>query len=100
MVGGDLDSVPIEDALALARSADQALVDRLEAAAMRACTDLGRPRAVVVAGSGDFLARRLAGRVVEPGGTILELRQAWGPLASSAGCAHALVLLASELDES
>jgi hypothetical protein len=49
-----------------------------------------------VAGSGEFLARRLAQRLVAPGGTIIGLNEAWGPVASSAGCAHALLVLASE----
>ena len=50
-----------------------------------------------MAGSGEFLARRLAGRVLGPGGTIIGLQEAWGPVASIAGCAHALVVLAGEL---
>ena len=57
---------------------------------------IGRPTAAVVAGSGDFLARRLARRVIEPDGPIVSLKEAWGAVASSAGCAYALVTLASE----
>jgi hypothetical protein len=70
---------------------------RLSEAAHRACTTtIGRPGAAVVAGSGEFLARRLAQQVIEPGGTIISLEVAWGALASSAACAYALVELASE----
>jgi hypothetical protein len=50
----------------------------------------------VIAGSGDFLARRLAQRMIEPGGPIISLKNAWGDVASAAGCAFALVHLAAE----
>jgi probable H4MPT-linked C1 transfer pathway protein len=96
MVGADRDGFSADDALALSQAADDALMTRLIECADRACAEVGRPRGAVVAGSGEFLARRLALRVVEPGGSILQLREAWGPLASAAGCAHALVVLATE----
>jgi (4-(4-[2-(gamma-L-glutamylamino)ethyl]phenoxymethyl)furan-2-yl)methanamine synthase len=97
MVGADRDGFSEEDALELADAADEALLRRLEAAAVRACRPtVGRPSSAVVAGSGEFLARRLARRVVERGGTIIGLAEAWGPVASSAGCAHALLALALE----
>ncbi len=97
MVGADRDGFHEADALGLAQAADDALMARLEAASNRAClAAVGRPSGAVVAGSGAFLARRLAARVVEPGGPIVELDQAWGPVASSAGCAHALMVLAGE----
>jgi hypothetical protein len=50
----------------------------------------------VIAGSGQFLSRRLAQRLIEPGGKILGLNEAWGTVASTAGCAHALLVLATE----
>jgi probable H4MPT-linked C1 transfer pathway protein len=101
MVGTDRDGFTAEDASAFAQAADDLLTDRLERAARRACTEtVGRPRSAVVAGSGEFLARRVASRVLEPGGTVLSLSHAWGPLASSAACAHALVELALEWDRS
>ena len=66
-------------------TADEALLARLSAGVARACrATIGRPRSAVVAGSGEFLARRLAQRVIEPGGTIIGLNEAWGPVASSA----------------
>ncbi len=100
MVGADRDDFTDEDAVSLARAADEALLARLAVAADRAClATAGRPRCVIVAGSGEFLARRLAGRVLGPGGTIVGLQEAWGPVASIAGCAHALVVLAGELAE-
>ena len=97
MVGADRDGFSADDALAFARAADAALMARLEVAANRAClATVGRPRGIVVAGSGAFLARRLAVRVVAPGGPVLLLDDAWGPVASAAGCAHALLVLAGE----
>jgi hypothetical protein len=72
-------------------------MDRLAQAAERSCRPtIGRPAAAVIAGSGDFLARRLARRVIEPDGPIVSLKEAWGAVASSAGCAFALVQLAAE----
>ena len=97
MVCADVDAVSAADALALAQAADRCLIDRLVLAAERSCRPtIGRPVAAVVAGSGEFLARRLALLVIEPGGPILSLKEAWGPVASSAGCAYALVELAKE----
>jgi len=97
MVGADRDGLSAADALAFAKAADLCLMNRLMMAADRACRPtIGRPGAAVIAGSGDFLARRLAGRLIEPGGSIVSLKEAWGAVASSAGCAYALVALASE----
>jgi probable H4MPT-linked C1 transfer pathway protein len=94
MVGADRDGFTTEDAFAFAQSADEALLDRLEAASRRA--SLTRPAQVVISGSGEFLARRLAKRILEPDGTIVSVEESWGPIASSAACAYALVLLAAE----
>ncbi|WP_435009604.1 hydantoinase/oxoprolinase family protein [Tundrisphaera lichenicola] len=97
MVGADRDGFSSEDAFALAEAADNALMARLEGATRRATdSTIGRPRHAVVSGSGEFLARRLADRVLEPGGIIISLAEAWGPVASGAACAHALVELARE----
>jgi probable H4MPT-linked C1 transfer pathway protein len=97
MIGTDRDTFSEADALAFAHAADEALLGRLAAAAARACRPTVRvPRFAVVAGSGEFLARRLALRVIELGGTIIGLNQAWGAVASSAGCAYALLVLAAE----
>lgn len=97
MVGADHDSFSTDDAQAFAEAADACLMARLASAAERAClATVGQPRAAVVAGSGEFLARRLAPRVLPPGGKVVGLEEAWGTLASSAGCAHALLVLALE----
>jgi (4-(4-[2-(gamma-L-glutamylamino)ethyl]phenoxymethyl)furan-2-yl)methanamine synthase len=97
MLGTDRDTFTGGDALEFARAADEALLTRMAAAADRACrATIGRPGRAVVAGSGEFLARRLAHRLIEPGGTIIGLNAAWGTVASSAGCAHALLVLSRE----
>ena len=97
MVCADRDAISAADALAFAGAADLCLMNRLVHAAERVCSStIGRPAAAVIAGSGDFLARRLALRVIEPAGPIISLKEAWGPLAASAGCAYALAALASE----
>lgn len=100
MVGADRDGFTSGDAFAFAQAADESLTTRLvEAAARASAATVGRPRHAVVAGSGEFLARRVASRVLEPGGQVVSLSDAWGPVASHAACAHALVTLASESGE-
>jgi probable H4MPT-linked C1 transfer pathway protein len=97
MVGADRDGFSKEDAVAFAEGADHCLMDRLATAALRACTPtIGHPAAAIIAGSGDFLARRLAARLVGPEGPVISLKDAWGAVASSAGCAYALVQLAQK----
>jgi len=100
MVGADRDGFSSEDAAAFARAADEVLLARLEAAAARATgATVGRPGGAVVAGSGEFLARRLTSRILAPGSPVVSLAEAWGPVASDAACAHALVTLAVEWAE-
>ena len=65
----------------------QVLLDRIATAADGVCRGSGSPQSVVVAGAGQFLAREVAQRVLVPGGTIIELDQAWGTEASNAACA-------------
>ena len=97
MVGADRDGFSADDAFAFAQAADDALLKRLEAAARRACGAVGViPRAAVISGSGEFLAQRLATRLLAPADPTTSLRAAWGPVASSAGCAYALMMLAME----
>lgn len=97
MVGADRDTFSKDDAAGFAEAAHAALMARMIAAAERACRDtIGKPRGAVVAGSGEFLARELAERLLDPGSPIVSLNEVWGPVASSAGCATALVMLAGE----
>jgi probable H4MPT-linked C1 transfer pathway protein len=97
VVGADPEGFNEDDARALSAAADEALLLRLTEAAFEASRPLGgRPSAAVVAGSGEFLARRLARRVVRPSGRILSLGELWGAEASAAACARALLILAGE----
>jgi probable H4MPT-linked C1 transfer pathway protein len=94
MVGADREGFTADDAKALARAADEALLLRLVESADRACRTLGgRPGTVVVSGSGEFLARRVGTRVVRPGGQTVELGSFWGAEGSTAACARALIEL-------
>ena len=95
MIGADHESFSADDALALSRSAEHCLLTRLAQAVERACRPtIGAPTAAIIAGSGEFLARRLASLVLGPDRPIVSLAQAWGREASSAACAHALLELA------
>ncbi len=97
MIGADRDGFSPADALAFSQAADACLMDRLTRAAERVCdSTIGRPATAVIAGSGDFLALRLARRLIGPDRPLVSLKKAWGEIASSAGCAFALVQLASE----
>lgn len=98
IIGLDRDDFTLADARAIAEAADARLLDRLLGAAGRVAAAFppGRPPAVVIAGAGEFLARRLAERVVAPGGPVHSLAAAWDPEASAAACAHALIRLARD----
>jgi probable H4MPT-linked C1 transfer pathway protein len=96
MVCADREGFSDEDALSLALVAEQCLVDRLCAAARRVCAaTLVRAEMAVVAGSGEFLARRAAKRAFGPDLPIKSLTEAWGSSASQAACAHSLIILAN-----
>jgi len=97
MVGADRESFSAGDAVELSRSAAECLLRRLAQAAHRVCqATIGIPDVAVVAGSGEFLARRLAARVLGPDRPIISLAEAWGCAASTAGCARALLTLVME----
>lgn len=97
MVGADREGFSREDAIQFSTSVHEALLERLAEAARSACTStVGCPSVVVVAGSGEFLARELAHLVSGPQGHVVSLAERWGVEASSAGCAHALLTLARD----
>ncbi len=97
MVGADREGFSAQDAIEFAQVADECLTERLFQAARRACTaTIGQPAAAVISGSGSFLARRLAYRLIGEGSPVISLEEAWGAVASSAGCAFALLTLAAE----
>jgi probable H4MPT-linked C1 transfer pathway protein len=96
VVGADRELFTQEDAYQFSRAANDALLARLECAARRACVET--PRNAVVSGEGTFLAGRLAEQILAPGGTVVRLDEAWGPVTSSAACAYAVLVLAGEED--
>jgi probable H4MPT-linked C1 transfer pathway protein len=97
MIGADRETFEGADALALAQSAERILMDRLVHSAGRACgPTIGAPAFAVVAGSGEFLAARLAQRHLGTNGRLLALSRIWSLEASRAACAYALVDLARD----
>jgi probable H4MPT-linked C1 transfer pathway protein len=98
MVGADREGFEPSDAASLARAADAVLLGRLVRSALRACSPIGRPGVAVVSGSGEFLARRVAERLVGPGGSIVSLAKALGPSGSEAACAVAMLRLIERED--
>ena len=95
MVGADREGFTPDDALAFAHRADEVLLERLTRAAWRACRAMGQtPDRVIVSGSGEFLARRLAARVSSLGAPVMSLGERWGAETSTAACARALLELA------
>ena len=101
MVGEDREGFTREDAIAFAKHADEALMDRLAAAADRVARDGlgGAPERVMVSGSGEFLAERVAKRVLATGGSTITMSEFFGRDASDAACAFALAKLASATGE-
>jgi probable H4MPT-linked C1 transfer pathway protein len=96
MIGGDRESVSLDQARALAASAAQRLLDRLVEAGRRACgATISVPESAIVSGSGEFLARRVARGILGPNRPIHSLADLWGEEASTAACAYALLVLAS-----
>jgi (4-(4-[2-(gamma-L-glutamylamino)ethyl]phenoxymethyl)furan-2-yl)methanamine synthase len=96
MVGADGEAFSPWDAHVLAQAVDTALLERLETAARRACISTGHPRSAVLAGSGEFLGRRLATRLLPDSVPIISLEENWGSAGSTAACARALLVLARE----
>ncbi len=97
MVGADREGFSAEDAVELSRSAADCLLRRLSQAAYRVCqATIGIPDVAIVAGSGEFLARRLAALVLGANRPVISLAEAWGCAASTAGCARALLMLVKE----
>lgn len=99
MVGADRTSFSEADAAELSHAAHTALIERLAASAKKACSALpAPPRAAIVSGAGVFLAKQLAEHMLEPGDPVLDLGAEWGRDAVVAACAHALTILASEIE--
>jgi probable H4MPT-linked C1 transfer pathway protein len=82
----------------LAQRALQVQIDRLAAAVNHVASNMTRrPGVAVLAGSGEFLARRVFEAMDSPPRTVVSLAQAWGAAQSQCACAYALAQLAEEI---
>jgi probable H4MPT-linked C1 transfer pathway protein len=94
MVGADETTFSMADAIAVSRAIDEKLRARLTRAACRVIAAAGSaPERIIVAGSGEFLARRAATEVAPSGSVVISLAETWGVAQSTAACARALVEL-------
>jgi probable H4MPT-linked C1 transfer pathway protein len=96
MVGADLETFSAEDAQVLAQAVDEALLQRLETASRHACRSVAPPCSAVLSGSGEFLGRRLAARLLPDSAPIVSLTEIWGSAGSVAACARAILVLVRE----
>ncbi|MEX0885920.1 MAG: ATP-grasp domain-containing protein [Phycisphaeraceae bacterium] len=98
MVGSDLDTHGLADAVDLARQLRGCMLDRLAEAWAQVSADGpgggagGAGATLILAGSGAVVARELAGRVA-PGAEVIMLADVVGAEASTAACAWALLEL-------
>jgi len=91
MIGADIDTLSIDEAIQLARSFECAAVSRI-AAGVRQVSQIDRAARVIVSGSGDWLAKA-AVKAVCVEADVIDLKGVIGPQASSAVCAVALLHL-------
>ncbi len=97
MFCGDLETSSAAERLDLARRAHRCQVEQLRHAATRAAARLSDPQAVVLAGSGEFLARRVvAATPFLSSCRVVSLREEMGAAISEAACAYAVAVLATE----
>ena len=94
MIGADTEMSTLENAVKLAHSFHDRMLGRLERS-LRQVMGGGLPEHVLVSGSGEFFARKLALWLeIEP----IPVSEILGFDVSAAACAHALVRLADELE--
>jgi probable H4MPT-linked C1 transfer pathway protein len=93
MLCGDAETVTRTRALALAERLALVQQQMLDHAARRLAAKHGPPWALVVAGSGEFLARAAFARFDGP---VISLAEQLGPERSAAACAYAVAVLAAE----
>jgi hypothetical protein len=99
MICADDESFNHRDAVAMATSVRDAQAHRIAASARKVIQDLpAEPAAIVTAGQGEFLARRVA-ELVRPGGQVVSISKELSPLVSRCASAHALAVLAREATE-
>lgn len=97
MVGADRECFDLADARTLAEIVADAQYARLVRAAERVSERLGAaPETVILAGSGEFLARRVAARFAAFSIRGISLEDTIGRERSKAACAHAVAILAAE----
>jgi len=98
MICADREMFDDADAVNAATAVRQAQLVQLQRAAQRVFDNLpGAPQTVVTSGVGEFLARELVRRLA-PGARIVSLIEQIGRSASTAAPAHALAVLAREVD--
>jgi probable H4MPT-linked C1 transfer pathway protein len=96
MLGGDAETVCPEVIAALARRAEGAQLTAMQAGLRMVLERLpGPPRTIILAGSGEFLARKLLAHAALAC-DVVSLRERLGPEVSAAACAYALAVLATE----
>lgn len=98
ILGADAETCPEAETLELAGQACGRQVRLVESALNRVIAHLGeRPRTVVVAGSGEFLAWKVLARSSVLGAArMISLADQLGPEFSAAACAYAVAVLAAE----
>jgi (4-(4-[2-(gamma-L-glutamylamino)ethyl]phenoxymethyl)furan-2-yl)methanamine synthase len=98
MLCSDSEGLPEAETVTLATKVASLQIDQVRAAIGRVAVRLpSPPRGIVVAGSGEFLAREaLRGHPSLSALPILSLAERLGPEISRAACAYALAVLASE----
>jgi uncharacterized hydantoinase/oxoprolinase family protein len=98
MLCSDSEGLSEAETAALATKIASLQIDQVRAAVSRVAARLpGPPRGIVVAGSGEFLAREaLRADTSLSSVSIWSLAEKLGPEISGAACAYALAVLASE----
>lgn len=101
MVGGDAEGLRVEEAVELARRIAERQVRLIRAGVRRVLSRLPTPlRAVILSGSGEFLARRVvAGVPTLQDANVVSLADRLGAERSASACAYALAMLAAERDD-
>lgn len=97
LLGGDAETLPLEEVQSLARQAAlyqrSAIALALRKVARRMASP---PRTFICAGSGEFLARQVVRLEMGSRVEIISLAEQLGQARSTAACAHALAVLAQE----
>jgi probable H4MPT-linked C1 transfer pathway protein len=93
----DLESSSERERIEYAEGLHRRLVRQLAAAVACVARRLpGAPRTLVLAGSGEFLARRVLAQIPFHDAVVVSLAERLGPVLSTAACAHAVAVLAAE----